>query len=1144
MPVIFRRPLISSFFIFTLLVVVLSASTATPAKAAGGPLIVSEVAPWSSGNSALAADWFEVTNTSSIAVVITGWKADDNSNSFVSGVLLNGITSIAPGESVLFIETNDPAAKAAFFRTLWFGASPPAGLQIGTYTGSGMGLSTGGDAVNLYDSTGTLQANVVFGASPAGPYPTFNNAVGLSNATISQLSVAGVNGAFAAVNSASEVGSPGTLGKLIVSEVAPWSSGNSPLAADWFEVTNTTASAVDVTGWKMDDSSNLFSSAVALNGIASIAPGESVIFIETANLATASLALKNLWFGANPPAGLQIGSYSGGGVGLSTGGDGVSLFNGSGVPEANVIFGASPAGPSFPTFNNAVGLNSATISLLSVASAGGAFLAANDANEVGSPGILGTGSVGIPPATTVKINEIESNGGVPGDWVEFYNSAASPVDLSGYLFKDGANTHVLPPGTSIPGNGYLVLEEVVLGVGSFNFGLGSVDSARLDAPGGVLVDSFSWLEHSSVTYGRCPNGTGAFTTALNLTKGAANACPAYLPWPGASAVLLADASGTFGENMSGLVYEASDNSTPGVLWAVRNNPETLFRLVWDSVNRIWHPDTSNDWSGGKQFRYMNGLGRPDAEGVTFAGNGPARGMYVATERDNGISNISRPSILRFDPTATGTELTATMEWNLTADLPPLLANFGLEAITWIPDTFLVSRGFFDEAMGHAYNPSEYPGHGAGLFFVGVENNGFVYGYALDHQLGGYTRIATVDSGFPGVMELQFDRELQTLWVTCDNTCEGRTHLFQIQSATGRFVVGQRYERPAGMPNLNNEGLAMASQAECVNNLKPVFWTDDGQTDGHAVRSGTVDCDDDADDDGFSNAAEIGSGGAQPNLLGSDPNNPASTPEACDGLDNDLNEGADEGFLDTDNDGVKNCMDPDDDNDGTPDTTDNCPQLSGPASRGGCPNACTVAVPAGYNVILGTNGNDTIVGTPGNDLIYAKDGNDTVNGNGGDDIVCSGKGNDRVVTGSGNDVIDTGEGNDTIDAGPGHNTVDSGEGNDRVTSGSGADWILTGDGNDDIQAGDGNNTINSGQGNGKVVTGSGNDWISTGEGNDDVHAGNGDNTVSTGEGNDKVTTGSGIDFISTGEGNDQVDGGLGFDTCDAGPGNNQVSNCEA
>ena len=396
-------------------------------------LVISEVAPWSSGNSPVGADWFEVTNTGTSAVSLAGWKMDDNSNAFGSAVALNGVASIAPGESVIFLETGDLGTVAAAFRTTWFGANPPAGLQIGSYSGSGVGLSTGGDAVNLYDSTGTLQASVTFGAAPASaPFATFDNAAGANNTAISLLSTIGIDGAFAAANDASEIGSPGTVGpvgKLIISEVAPWSSGNSPVGADWFEVTNVGGAAVDVTGWKVDDSSESFAAAVPLSGVAAIAPGESVIFIETANLASAATAFVNTWFGASPPAGLQIGSYSGAGVGLSTGGDAVVLYNASGAVHTKVTFGVSPGGPSFPTFDNAAGLNSAAISQLSARGVNGAFVAANDPNEIGSPGTTASDVTPptIDPHADVVVSAVDASGAI-GTYTP--PTAHDDVDLS------------------------------------------------------------------------------------------------------------------------------------------------------------------------------------------------------------------------------------------------------------------------------------------------------------------------------------------------------------------------------------------------------------------------------------------------------------------------------------------------------------------------------------------------------------------------------------------------------------------------------------------------------------------------------------------------------------------------------------------
>ena len=365
-------------------------------------LYISEVAAWSSGNSPVGVDWFEVTNSSSSAIDITGWKIDDGSNSFASSATLNGITSIAAGESVIFLETADLAGKSALFLSTWFGENVPAGIKIGSYTGSGLGLSTGGDAVNLFNSSGVLQANVAFGASPTGPYATFNNAAGLNNATITTLSVVGVNGANTAVNDTAEIGSPGTVGKLFISEVAPWSSSsaNSPVGADWFEVTNTTSSAIDITGWKMDDASGSFAASVALSGITSIAAGESVIFIETANLTAATEAFLQTWFGANRPAGLQIGSYTGSGIGLSTSGDEVNLYNASGLLQARVVFGASSTGPSFSTFDNTGALNNTSISNLSATGSNGAFNAVNDSKEIGSPGAIT--AVNYPASVTVS----------------------------------------------------------------------------------------------------------------------------------------------------------------------------------------------------------------------------------------------------------------------------------------------------------------------------------------------------------------------------------------------------------------------------------------------------------------------------------------------------------------------------------------------------------------------------------------------------------------------------------------------------------------------------------------------------------------------------------------------------------------------
>jgi hypothetical protein len=183
--------------------------------AALAQVAITEAAPWSSGNSPVGADWFELTNIGSSAVDISGWRMDDSSLSFATARPLRGITTIGAGRSVILVESDAAGAQDSMLRTAfldtWFGDTSPAGLQIGFYGGAGVGLGTGGDAVAIFDSGGSLRASVSFGASPAAvPFASYDNAAALDGVTLSQLSSVGVNGAFLAA-AGSEIGSPGFI---------------------------------------------------------------------------------------------------------------------------------------------------------------------------------------------------------------------------------------------------------------------------------------------------------------------------------------------------------------------------------------------------------------------------------------------------------------------------------------------------------------------------------------------------------------------------------------------------------------------------------------------------------------------------------------------------------------------------------------------------------------------------------------------------------------------------------------------------------------------------------------------------------------------------------------------------------------------
>jgi hypothetical protein len=428
----------------------------------------------------------------------------------------------------------------------------------------------------------------------------------------------------------------------------------------------------------------------------------------------------------------------------------------------------------------------------------------------------------------IRINEIESSGGVPGDWIELKNISAAPVDISGWTLKDSNDSpsYTIPSGTVVAGGGYQVFDEA-----QFGFGLGSADSVRLFDTTSTLVESYSWTAHATQTYGRCKDGLGDFTDTKAPTKGAANSCPGLdtQPWPGAQTVTTADLTDTFVQDLSSLVFDPAD---PDVLWGAQNKKGTLFKLVRDAGDN-WVPAAG--WP--RDPKFANGQGSPDTEGITI---GPDGFVYETTERDNEASGVSRNTILRIDPNApAGPTITPTTEWNLTPLLPAAGANLGLEGVTFVPDGYLTGNGFKDQSTGTTYDPATYPLHGSGLFFVAYESNGAVYAFALDSD-GTPHKVATIDSGFTALADIDFDPELGRIRAVTDDTSDGKTSLLKIDGS-GNFVVDVAYDRPAGMPNLNNEGLAVAPQSRCVNGRKEVLWSDDGDTDGHSIRRGSINC---------------------------------------------------------------------------------------------------------------------------------------------------------------------------------------------------------------------------------------------------------------------------------------------------------------
>ncbi|MEX2115104.1 MAG: lamin tail domain-containing protein [Pirellulales bacterium] len=194
------RRLQLSFFATLLMLVV-----AAPSQAA---IKITEA--MSSSGSGGTDDWIELTNTGGSAVDITGYKMDDGSFNAANSVLLLGVTSIAAGQSVVFLETSDPGTDIPAFRAFWDGANALSGVTIGSYSGSGLSFSGSGDGVIIFDS---LNANAIidqvsFGAATSGVTFGFDP----NTLTFGGLSVAGQFGAFNSFDTTPlNVGSPGAV---------------------------------------------------------------------------------------------------------------------------------------------------------------------------------------------------------------------------------------------------------------------------------------------------------------------------------------------------------------------------------------------------------------------------------------------------------------------------------------------------------------------------------------------------------------------------------------------------------------------------------------------------------------------------------------------------------------------------------------------------------------------------------------------------------------------------------------------------------------------------------------------------------------------------------------------------------------------
>lgn len=169
-------------------------------------LRITEVLPDAADAAVPTADWWELTSFENESVNLSGWRFNDSGGGHTDPFTIPAGVSIAPGESIVFVENLAPPG----FRLWWGAANLPSSLQIVSYSGNGLGLGANGDDLRLWDSATTDVTDTVaaanFGAAATGISFNYDPITG----QFGNLSRFGQNGVFRA-GEGTDIGSPGRI---------------------------------------------------------------------------------------------------------------------------------------------------------------------------------------------------------------------------------------------------------------------------------------------------------------------------------------------------------------------------------------------------------------------------------------------------------------------------------------------------------------------------------------------------------------------------------------------------------------------------------------------------------------------------------------------------------------------------------------------------------------------------------------------------------------------------------------------------------------------------------------------------------------------------------------------------------------------
>nr|MBX2877857.1 DUF3616 domain-containing protein [Saprospiraceae bacterium] len=391
-----------------------------PPVANPGDLVINEIMQNPSMVGDDLGEWFELYNKTVGEIDINGWTIKDEGSD--SHVIDNGGPLLVPADGYIVLGRSTDQ-------------STNGGVAVDYAYGGSFTLGNGADEIILI-STDTIEIDsLAYDNGTTFPDPNGASmsllATNLDNTNGTNWCVATTpygDGDFGTPGAANDCPQPAGA-DLQITEIWMGQDG-ADLTADWFEITNfgdaAWVSGVDPDLY-YDDESQDPASAVLIEGITEIQPGQSAIVVLDAEAGVNTFS--TIWSPVYDLTGVGIGWADG--AGLGQGGDAVTLFQGTPAPENikdSESYPAAPSGISYDLILQAFSVQGGgmvetgtNIAVATLATAG------SDGTE---PAIASPGNVGPVDAPSVELIITEIFPGQEGDdltadWFEIRNEGTA-----------------------------------------------------------------------------------------------------------------------------------------------------------------------------------------------------------------------------------------------------------------------------------------------------------------------------------------------------------------------------------------------------------------------------------------------------------------------------------------------------------------------------------------------------------------------------------------------------------------------------------------------------------------------------------------------------------------------------------------------